>query len=159
MVDLKEVEMPRYLVLLEQSLQDERIIERLRAMRAEGVSFHLLVPVRPVSEEEKEFIQLEVDERPDEGDDAAVMARWRLRDAISVLEESGLAGHVDGEVGRSDPIDAVEDALARQHFDQVVIVTSRPGIAGWLHLDTASRIERKLDIPVIHLERNVKQNA
>lgn len=151
--------MPRYLVLLEQSLQDETIIERLRAMRAEGVSFHLLVPARAVSEEEKEFIKVEVEERPDEGDDAAVLAQWRLRDAISVLDESGLAGHVDGEIGRSDPIDAVEDAMSRQHFDQVVIVTSRPGLAGWLHLDTASRIERKLDIPVIHLRRSVKQSA
>lgn len=151
--------MARYLVLLEQTLKDEAIIERFHAMHAEGASFHLLVPVRSLSEQEKEFIALEVDERPAEGDDAAIMARWRLRDALSVLEESGLAGHVDGEVGRSDPIDAVEDALHGQDFDGVVIVTSRPGIAGWLHLDTASRIERKLDIPVIHLERDVKQDA
>lgn len=149
----------RYLVLLEQKLQDESVVEKLREMHADGASFQLIVPARPLSEAEKEFIELEVDEASAGEDHAAVLANWRIRDAVSLLEEAGLAGHVDGEVGRADPIESVEDALSRHDYDGVVIVTSRPGIAGWLHLDTASKLERKLDIPVIHLTANVNQRA
>lgn len=149
----------RYLVLLEQKLQDEAVVDQLRTMGSEGAEFHLLVPARPLSEKEKEFVELEVAGTPYEGDDAAMLAHWRLRDALALLEESDLAGRVDGEVGRADPIDAADDALDRQDYDGVVVVTSRPGIAGWLHLDTASKLERKLNMPVHHIEANLKQKA
>lgn len=152
----------KYLVLLEQKLQDEAVVSELRNMDSEGAEFHVLVPARPLSEKEKEFVTLEVAGSPDEegeGDETAVLARWRLRDALALLEQSGFSGQVGGEVGRADPIDAAEDALRQQDYDSVVVVTSRPGIAGWLHLDTASKLERKLDTPVHHIEASVTQKT
>lgn len=149
----------RYLVLLEEKLQEETVSE-LRKMDSQEAEFHLLVPARPLSEEEKEFVALEVAGSPDEeveGDETAVMARWRLRDTMNRLEGPGFSGQVVGEMGRADPIDAAEDALREQDYDSVVVVTSRPGIAGWLHLDTASKLERKLDIPVHHIEASATQ--
>lgn len=151
----------RYLVLLEQKLEDETVSE-LRNMDSGEAEFHVLVPARPLSEKEKEFVALEGAGSPDEegeGDETAVLARWRLRDTMNRLDESGFSGHVVGEIGRADPIDAAEDALREQDYDSVVVVTSRPGIAGWLHLDTASKLERKLDIPVRHIEASVTQET
>lgn len=149
--------MARHLVLLEQDLHHESVIEEFRAMNADGADFHVVVPVRPLTEGEEQLIELEMDETSIEGDHVAEMAQWRLRDAITTLEESGLNGHVTGEVGRADPFDAAVDALAGESYDDVVMVASRPGLAGWLHLDTASKIQRKLDIPVTVLDANTKQ--
>lgn len=146
--------MARYLVLLEHTIDDANVDE-LREMSADGSQLHLVVPMRPLTEGDREFIELEGDGDSSE-DPAATMANWRLRNAARELEKAGLAGRVDGEVGRADPIDAVEDALERHDYDGVVVVTSRPGIVGWLHLDTASKIERKVEIPVTHLQAAVK---
>jgi hypothetical protein len=155
----KEVEMARHLVLLEQGLEDETSIDELRDMAGDG-DLHLIVPTTPLSEQEKEFIEVEgVHASMHEGDEAATMANWRLRKATTALEEAGLEGRVDGQVGRADPIDAVEDALSTGDYDRVVIVTSRPGIAGWLHLDTASKIERRVDVPVAQLHAEVKHKS
>lgn len=151
--------MPRHLVLLEQGLEDERIIGELRDMAVDG-GLHLIVPSSPLSEVEKEFIEVEGhDASLEEGDQAATMANWRLRKATTALEEAGLEGRVDGEVGRAAPIDAVEDALSTGDYDRVVIVTSRPGIAGWLHMDTASKLERRVDVPVTHLEAEAQHKS
>jgi hypothetical protein len=152
--------MAKYLVLLEHGLQDESVIEELRELDGAGTAFHLLVPARPVSDADREFIELEMsDDAGIEGDEAAVLASWRLRTSVAQLQDSGFAAHVEGEVGRADPIDAVDDAMGADAYDRVVVVTSRSGIAGWLHLDTASRIERKLDVPVTHLEGNLRQRT
>lgn len=151
----------RYLVLLEQKLQHETVSE-LRKMDSPEAEFHVVVPARPLSEKEKEFVSLELAGSADEeteGDETAVLARWRLRDTMNRLEESGFSGQVVGELGRADPIDAAEDALRGQDYDSVVVVTSRPGVVGWLHLDTASKLERKLDIPVRHIEASARQRA
>jgi hypothetical protein len=60
--------------------------------------------------------------------------------ALSMLES---AAHrpVDGEVSvRRDPMDAVEEALMADDYDEIILATNPPGLAGRLHVDLAHRV-------------------
>jgi hypothetical protein len=61
------------------------------------------------------------------------------------------AGRVETEVGDSDPVQAIEDALRQFPADEVVVVT-RPGDdAGWLEKDSAAEASERFGLPVTHL--------
>ena len=49
---------------------------------------------------------------------------------------------VKGIVGPSDPLLAVEHALAREHFDEVTVATLPERASRWLARDLPARIER-----------------
>jgi hypothetical protein len=77
-------------------------------------------------------------------------------DAAQVAEESAQAvepeAHVsEVEVGDTDPVQAIEDALRQFPADELIVVT-RPGEdAGWLEQDTASEALERFNLPVTHL--------
>jgi hypothetical protein len=61
------------------------------------------------------------------------------------------AGRVETEVGDSDPVQAIEDALREFPADEVIVVT-RPGDdAGWLEKDSAEEASERFGVPVTHL--------
>ena len=61
------------------------------------------------------------------------------------------AGRVEAEVGDSDPVQAIEDALRQFPADEVIVVT-RPGDeAGWLEKDSAQEASERFGVPVTHL--------
>ncbi|HXL44770.1 MAG TPA: hypothetical protein VN960_12030 [Gaiellaceae bacterium] len=61
------------------------------------------------------------------------------------------AGRVETEVGDSDPVQAIEDALRQFPADEVIVVT-RPGDeAGWLEKDSAAAASERFGVPVTHL--------
>jgi hypothetical protein len=58
---------------------------------------------------------------------------------------------VETEVGDSDPVQAIEDALRQFPADEVMFVT-RPGDdAGWLEKDSAEDASERVGVPVTHL--------
>ena len=87
--------------------------------------FHLLVP-RPA--------------HPDDGEQVLALA-------VPLIEE---AAHrpVDGSVSRRhDPMDAVEEALADDEFDEIIVSTLPRHVSRWLHIDLPRRIAH-LGLPV-----------
>ena len=61
------------------------------------------------------------------------------------------AGRVETEVGDSDPVQAIEDALRQFPADEVIIVT-RPGEeAGWLEKDSAQEASERFGVPLTPL--------
>jgi hypothetical protein len=63
-----------------------------------------------------------------------------LARALSLLES---AAHrpVDGEVSeRGDPMDAVEEALMADDYDEIILATPPAGLAARLHVDLAHRV-------------------
>lgn len=72
----------------------------------------------------------------DQGEDAAqsVLAR-----ALPLLEEAA-GGHVEGMVGDPEPLNAVQDAVNLQGFDEIIISTLPVRVSRWLHLDLPSKI-------------------
>ena len=66
--------------------------------------------------------------------------------ALPLLDRAA-GSHVDGFVGSTDPFEAVQELLARERFDEVIVSMLPNRISRWLHLDLPHRIGR-LGVPV-----------
>jgi hypothetical protein len=61
------------------------------------------------------------------------------------------AASVEAEVGDTDPVQAIEDALREFPADELVVVTRPDEDAGWLEEGTAEEALARFDLPVTHL--------
>jgi hypothetical protein len=61
------------------------------------------------------------------------------------------ADRVEAEVGDSDPVQAIEDALRTFPADELVLVTRKDDDAGWLEEGTASEALARFNLPFTHL--------
>lgn len=74
-------------------------------------------------------------------------ADWTLDEALAVLRraasgESHLrTAHVDGRVVAGDPFSAIQQALAQETFDDVLISTLPPRRSVWLRRDLPRKVE------------------
>ena len=66
--------------------------------------------------------------------------------AVPVLEEAS-GQPVKGWVGDHEPLAAVEDAVNREHFDEIIVSTLPTRVSRWLHLDLPRKVAG-LGIPV-----------
>jgi hypothetical protein len=131
--------MRSYLVVANQTLGGEHLIQRVRQSLAEGpCRYHVVVPATP----QEDLLTWT------EGKSTAT-AQDRLDRALARFRELG--AEADGEVGDKNPILAIEDALRRGTFDEIILSTLPPGISRWLKLDLPSRVAARFDLPVTHL--------
>jgi hypothetical protein len=72
----------------------------------------------------------------DQGEDAAQSV---LALALPLLEEAA-GGHVEGMVGDPEPLNAVQDAVNLQGFDEIIVSTLPVRVSRWLRLDLPSKI-------------------
>jgi len=77
---------------------------------------------------------------------ATLTAQSRLNQALNQLRSEGLDAR--GDIGDPEPLTAIEDALAGQQFDEIIISTLPSGISHWLRMDLPQRAERKFKLPV-----------
>ena len=61
------------------------------------------------------------------------------------------AGAVDSEVGDTDPVQAIEDALRTFPADELLLVTRPDDDAGWLEEGAAAEAFERFSLPVTHL--------
>ena len=66
--------------------------------------------------------------------------------ALPLLDEAA-GGHVEGLVGETDPFAAVQGALQRTPFDEIVVSTLPTHVSHWLRMDLPARV-RRLGVPV-----------
>jgi hypothetical protein len=59
--------------------------------------------------------------------------------------------NVSAEVGDTDPMLAIDDALRTFPADEIVIVTGQDDQASWLEVDAAGSARERFDVPVTHL--------
>jgi nucleotide-binding universal stress UspA family protein len=131
--------MARYLVVANQTLGADALAEKVReCMAAEGTTFHVVVPA--CHSRDSSWIT--------EGHDHAE-AEKRLESALARFRELG--AEVDGEVGDSSPVLAINDALLAGNYDAVILSTLPAGASRWLKKDLPHRIESKLGIKVIQV--------
>jgi len=64
---------------------------------------------------------------------ATLTAQSRLNQAPNHLRSEGLDAH--GDIGDPEPLTAIEDALAGQKFDEIIISTLPSGISHWLRVE------------------------
>jgi hypothetical protein len=129
---------PRYLVVGNKTLGGEHLLDEVRKRLAEGTNtFYLIVPATPPG-----------DHAWTEGE-ARTAARARLDEELVRLRELG--ADVEGGVGDSNPMLAIEDVIRDNQFDEIILSTLPPGPSRWLKLDLPERVRTKFGIPVTHL--------
>lgn len=117
------------------------LAEAVRARVRRGpATFHLVVPAHPHG------LHKVVD--PQEGDEGE--AATTLRAALPLLSDAAGAP-VTGHVGDAEPLMAIEDAVNRNRYDEIVISTLPRRVSRWLHLDLVSKAHG-LGLPVTHVE-------
>lgn len=112
---------------------------RTRAQRGPA-AFHLVVPAHPHG-----LHKLVDPQEGDEGDAARTLAA-----AIPRLSEAA-GSPVTGHVGDAEPLMAIEDAINRDRYDEIVVSTLPHRVSRWLHLDLVSKA-RGIGLPVTHVE-------
>jgi hypothetical protein len=73
-------------------------------------------------------------------------ARQRVEFGIEQLQKLG--AEVDGEVGNANPAKAVEDALSRPKYDEIILSTLPSAVRRWLSQDLPHRVRRMFKGPV-----------
>jgi hypothetical protein len=82
-------------------------------------------------------------------DAAMAAAAERLKHAVANLSERGVAA--EGVVGDSDPLLAIQDALADFPATEIVLSTHPPGRSNWLERKLPMRATQRFDLPVTQL--------
>jgi hypothetical protein len=118
----------RVLVVAHRTAATPRLLDAVRSRaRRSPCLFTLLVP-RPYWD-------------PDTEETAAT-----LELALPLLDEA-CGGQVEGVIGDTDPLVAVQQALEDRDFDEIIISTLPARVSAWLHRDLPHRVE-KLGLPV-----------
>ena len=129
--------MRRYLVVANQTLGGGHLTSLLRELAEKPSTFHVLVPATPPT-----------DHLWTEGE-AKGLAHRRLDVALERFRSVGI--EATGEVGDGRPLEAIDDVLSRESFDEIVLSTLPPGLSRWLKLDLVHRVEAAYGLPVRHV--------
>ena len=83
---------------------------------------------------------------PATDDEASAQARQRLSQMLDELAGLGVAA--EGDLGSSQPLDAMEKVLTHQPFDEIIVATLPRRISRWLRADLPHQAERRFGLPV-----------
>jgi hypothetical protein len=120
----------RVLVVAHKTAATPALLEAVRQRAASGpATFTLLVP-NPAHGMHRVV---------DPEDQEAGEAEQVLELALPLLEEAAGAP-VQGKIGVSSPLDAVQDALNIDGYDEVILSTLPARVSRWLHLDLPRKI-------------------
>lgn len=143
------------LIVANQTLGGSELDREIRARieRGEG-RFYILVPMIEPEYETSVWAAADAgfaipppeEEVAEALEEAQRRSEQRLRRIIDKIEHAG--GEAEGEVGPTDPFEAVRGVLDRMSFEEILLSTLPAGISRWLKLDLPSRIGRATDIPV-----------
>ncbi len=150
--------MRRYLVVANQTLQAEELREELRKRISAGpCSFFVLVPNTKAAQYDPVAVGGVLPQpgmwwwatsyaRPVTDEDAAAQARERLGLMLADLASIGVT--VEGDLGGSGPLEAIERVCADRQFDEIIVTTLPRPISRWLRADLPHQIERRFRLPV-----------
>jgi hypothetical protein len=138
----------RVLVVAHRTAATPALLDAVRERAARGSCvFTLLVP--NVAHGLHRVIDAE-----DQDEDAAQAV---LALALPLLEEAAGA-HVEGVVGDPEALNAVQDAVNLQGFDEIIISTLPARFSRWLHLDLPSKLGG-LGLPVTTVRAKERASA
>lgn len=84
-----------------------------------------------------------------DGDGARGTAEQRLSRALDRLRAAGI--NARGQIGDSDPLQAIADALGLFAADEIIIATHPGPRSNWLGHDLVARARVRFDQPVLHV--------
>jgi hypothetical protein len=152
------VVMRRYLVVANQTLQAEELREELRKRVSAGpCSFFVIVPATTAAQYDPVAAGGVLPQpgmwwwatyyaRPATDEEAAAQAQERLGRMLADLAPLGVP--VDGDLGSSSPLEAIETVCADHQFDEIIVTTLPRHVSRWLRADLPHQVERRFRLPV-----------
>jgi hypothetical protein len=131
------MEPTRVLIVAHKTAATPALLEAVRERAAKGsCAFTLLVPNAVAG-------LAKVMDPEDQPEDAA---RDVLALALPLLEQAA-GGPVEGIVGDANPMDAIQDAVNLNGYDEIILSTLPARVSRWLRLDLPSKVNG-LGLPV-----------
>lgn len=138
----------RILVVANETVGGSELLEQLRK-RSAGVHEHVLVVVPALNSPLKTWTSDE--------DGAREAAQERLEASLAAMRAAGIEAR--GEVGDSDPLQAIEDALRTFAPDELIISTHPPERSHWLERGVVTGARERFALPVTHVVVDLEQTA
>ncbi|HEY0417559.1 MAG TPA: hypothetical protein VGC78_14350 [Gaiellaceae bacterium] len=130
----------RILVVANETVGGAELLDTLRS-HVEGRNARVLVVAPALTSPLRQWASDE--------DGARAEAQERLESSLAAMRDAGVAA--DGEVGDSDPIQAIEDAVRTFRPDELVISTHPPGRSHWLEQGLVDKARERFALPVTHV--------
>lgn len=130
----------RILVIANETVGGEELLSILRR-KSEGVQERIRVVCPALNSQLRHWASDE--------DGARAAAQDRLDASLERLRGHGV--QADGEVGDSDPLQAMEDALRTFGADEIVISTHPEGRSNWLERNVVGLARERFDVPITHI--------
>src|SRR5579862_1884750 len=130
----------RILVVANETVGGEPLLSELKR-RSEGVHEQVLVVVPALNSPLKHWTSDE--------DGARDSAQERLDRSLATMRAAGIEAR--GEVGDSDPLQAIEDALRTFAPDELIISTHPPQRSHWLERGVVEGARERFALPVTHV--------
>jgi nucleotide-binding universal stress UspA family protein len=130
----------RILVVANETVGGEALRDCIR-QKTEGARGSVLVVSPALNSRLKHWVS---DEDP-----ARAEAQARLDASLARLRDAGLDAR--GEVGDSDPLQAIEDALRTFGADELIISTHPEGRSHWLERRVVETARERFAVPVTHV--------
>ena len=152
MTDTEVTESSRVLVVANQTLGGDQLLNAVQDRIAQGpCEFWLLVPATPRAHRATlARAGMEILGHPQMAsaamEDDYAHARSRLEFGLTNLRMAGAT--VDGDIGHSDPMKAMEETVHQRHFDEIILSTLPSGVSRWLGQDLPRKVERRFHLPV-----------
>lgn len=152
--------MASHLVVIDQTLGGDEFNQRIRERAGDGASFRVLVPMtdpegQPGGLAGGGAASTQLAAAPGTGAagwghlSPSDQAGQRLEEALEQIRREG--AEAEGEVVTDDPDESVARAVGEDAYDEVIVATPPSGAAGLIGQDLASRIRRKVDVPVVEV--------
>lgn len=150
--------MRRYLVVANQTLQAAGLRDELRKRIGAGpCSFFVIVPDTKAAHYDPVAAGGVLPQpgmwwwatyyaRPATDEEASGQARERLNLMLAGLAALGVP--VEGDLGSSDPLEAIEKVCADGRFDEIIVTTLPQHVSRWLRADLPHLAERRFGLPV-----------
>jgi hypothetical protein len=147
--------MSRILVVANRTLGSSDLLQSIQDRMTKGpCQFTLLVPAIAHAHRESTIESLTrritnmpvTDEARGTAESDYVHAQGRVEFGIEQLQRLG--AEVDGEVGDGNPAKAVDDALSRRKYDEIILSTLPSGVGRWLGQDLPNKVRRRFKGPV-----------
>ena len=130
----------RILVIANETVGGDALLQEIRR-RSVGVAEHVLVVVPALNSPLRHWTSDE--------DGAREAAQKRLEDSLASLRASGV--DASGEIGDSDPLQAIEDGIRTFAPDELIISTHPPERSHWLERGVVEGARERFALPVTHV--------
>jgi len=134
------MERKKLLVVATAAVEPGPLREAVREHAGDSAEIRVVAPASDVSP--LEWLASDEDEARDKASAVA-------SDAAATVEPE--AARTEAEVGDTDPVQAIEDALRTFAADEVLVVTRPDEDASWLEQDSAEEARERFGVPVTRL--------